>query len=112
MSGETGVVRPNGKIYRARKAPCAFPIDNPHLGETEVMVIRTHDADLAQGLAVAEARRHGIEWEEPVEATISWARETIRDGEPWWEFDDVRGVPCVVFSPERWPVAAGGEEKP
>jgi hypothetical protein len=103
MTAELAVVeRPNGKVYRARKAPGVFLIDNPHLGETEVMVIRTHDADRATALAATEARRCGIEWEEPVPATISWARESIRDGEPWWEFDDVRGVPCVVFSPGRF----------
>jgi hypothetical protein len=96
------VERPNGKAYRARKPACAFVIENDHLGESEVMVIRTHDVDLARALAAAEADRHGIEWAEPVPAARSWAREAIRDGDPWWEYDEIRGVPCIVFSPERW----------
>jgi hypothetical protein len=102
MSALAVVERPNGKTYRARKAPCALVIDNPHLGETEILVLRTHDGDRAQELAKAEAQRHGIEWEEPVPGTQSWTRETIRDGDPWFEFDDVHGVPCIVFSPERF----------
>ena len=44
------VVRPSGRLYRARKAPVAIAFDDPER-EVGVVVIRTHDVDVATSLA-------------------------------------------------------------
>lgn len=98
-----GVTRPNGQIYRPRKPIAVVMIENEHRGETEIIVLRTHDVDVARPIAEREARLQGVDWPDDCVWQLSWARKTIRDGEPWWEYDDARGAACVVFSPDQMP---------
>ena len=48
------VVRPNGKVYRARKAPEAIILNEDHFeNPVMVLVIRTHNEQVARKLANA-----------------------------------------------------------
>lgn len=93
MTALAVVERPNGKIYRARKAPEYRGYRDDHRDEDWVGVIRTHDVDLARQIARPFVCS-GLDLDRPI---LSWWRETIRDGEPWIEGDSVNGVPCVLF---------------
>lgn len=97
MSEVTVVERPNGKPYRARKAPAVLTIEDYDREDVCVLVLRTHDLDVARRLAADEARRQGYEQEQLGEACRSWYRLGMRDGDPFYEYDTTRGVPVVVY---------------
>lgn len=90
------VTRPNGKVYRPRKAPRAIQVDNTYARSDEadsfILVIGTHDTERAYALAF----KH---WPGTQKDTASrtWVRETIRNGDPFIEHDDIRGAATVTF---------------
>lgn len=91
-TGLAVLTRPNGKAYRARKAPSVVgPVDCEDDGRTYVMVLRTHDTDLAYPLAEARIPTS------PEHPHLSWERIGMAWGEQKWIRDDERGIPCVIF---------------
>jgi len=100
MSGQLELVpvtRPNGKVYRPRKAPVAVGAEDVDDGRTEIYVLRTHDIDTALPLAQAEARRLDVGSVDPDSAERWWLRGTIRNGERCYDPDAERGCPAVFF---------------
>lgn len=87
------VKRPNGKTYRARKPPYIRGYDTDDGLDHWCAVMRTHDETYARYVARPFVC-NGIDIANP---ELTWLRETIRDGEPWIEYDPVRGVPAVIF---------------
>jgi hypothetical protein len=87
--------RPNGKLYKAQKPPAAHLIEDD--GQvTAVLVIRTDDYLHARDLAQFELETFDTVYA-PVTPYFGWWRQTIRDGEDYWEQDEVRGAPGYFF---------------
>lgn len=91
-------VRPDGRNYRAFKGPRAIVLEDES-GEWQVLVIRCDEYQLAKDMASAElnfalAESHLVA-EGPV---FGWWRESIRNGDPYWVPDDVRGAPGYFFT--------------
>lgn len=98
------IVRPNGKIYRPRRPPVVIGFDDDHRGINYVAVLRTHDEEFARSVARPFRCAYLVNpWEAP---RLSWLRQTLRDGEPFYEFDDVHGAPCVLFEESDDPESA------
>lgn len=100
MSTTTPVRRPNGKLYRPRKAPSVetFVDHNDYDG---AVVLRTHDFQLAIELASNLIDEYGLN---PTHAYTNWWRAVPFDPSGYhdwaWVDDPVRGVPCVVIPHE------------
>jgi hypothetical protein len=90
MSDET-IIRPNGKPYTPRKGLRQIGFDHEDGHTSYVVVLGTHD--------IEKAREFGRPYQCAylVKPYKGWGRWTIRNGEEWWEFDDVRGAAGVVF---------------
>lgn len=90
------VTRPNGKTYRPRMAPRALQVDNTYArsddADSLILVFGTHDIERAYALAA----KHWPGTQKDT-ADRTWVRETIRNGEPFIEYDDVRGAATVRF---------------
>ncbi len=84
------VTRPNGKVYRARKAIIQVGFTDWD-EDAWVAILRTHDIAAATAIATPYQLSYLATPE------LGWLRKTIRDGEPWYEYDAVSGVPCVLF---------------
>lgn len=95
MADLVPVTRPNGNVYRPRKAPSAVEIWNDDEGCVWVYVLRTHDIERAWNLAC------GWMGAERDTAEPAWVRHVMRDGDHWYERDEVRGAPCVIFEVNR-----------
>ena len=97
MSDQPTIQRPNGKLYRPRKAPSvetyADPSDN-----TGVVILRTHNVEQAVELAAGTIREYDLD---PSKAYTTWWRLVPYDPDGWfdttWQNDPVRGMPCVVI---------------
>lgn len=89
--------RPNGKLYRAQKPPEAHLLQTD--GEVSaVLVIRTDDYLHARDLAQFELE-YGFDGGYTVAVPrFGWWRQGIRDHEPYWERDEMRGAPGYWFS--------------
>lgn len=91
------VERPNGKTYRAKKPPSVEEYVD-HEDCTCIVVIRTHDVDLATTLAANEIRSYDLD---PANAYRSWWRLVpfnLHNGHDQSYVDDPeRGMPCVVI---------------
>lgn len=93
------ITRPNGKIYRPRKlvayfceeSACAYPA---------VVVFGTHDNDVARPLALAEAKYRLEDGPMDLYGTKGWWRDTIRNGERVWEYDEERGRAGINYEIE------------
>lgn len=88
------VVRPNGKVYRPRKGlrQRGYVVDDFHASWTPfVAVFGTHDIEKATEYA-RPFMYAGLKPGKP-----GWLRDTIRDGEPFFDHDPVRGAACVIF---------------
>jgi hypothetical protein len=91
--------RPNGKVYLPRKPPIADLTYGDYLANG-VIVLRTHDIDLARFLARPL-------WEEEVTdsididtvtAHLNWVHLCPHGPDEFqWVTDEVRGVPSVSF---------------
>lgn len=87
------VTRPNGKVYRPRKPPRAVPVEDDRDGST-VYVLGTHDVERARALA------QRVTTVCPYPRAESWHRLGMRNGDPYYVYDDVRGAPSLVFVEE------------
>ncbi len=86
------VVRPNGKVYRPRKAPVAVGVCDGYDDVNYVYVLRTHDIDRARAFARPYLATY------LVAPRQEWVRLVMRRGYPVYEDDEERGVPVVVFT--------------
>lgn len=96
------ITRPNGKLYRPRTIRVVGW--DWEWGDVpwQVAVLGTHNIALARSHAP-----RGFHCPRLVRPQLSWMRKGMRDGEPFWVVDDVRGAACVVFNesddPEETP---------
>jgi cysteinyl-tRNA synthetase len=88
--------RPNGKVYRARKPPFVTFFEGDWYDKSYCLVLRCTDRGTARALANEEIRLHDPSMKAG-EATFSWWREVVRNNEPYWDHDTVRGVPGWSF---------------
>jgi hypothetical protein len=89
------VTRPNGKLYRPRKLHAVL-LNVEDNRDEEVVVLGTHDVLTATVLAVSEVDSWDFGFE-PADPVLSWYRQSIRNGDPFYEYDEIRGAACVVF---------------
>lgn len=90
------MTRPNGKLYKPRKSATTILFTD---GDPCVLVLRQADRCVAELLARSAAR----DWDSSalvVSGVFSWWRESIRNGEPEWVTDEVRGAPGWLFQVE------------
>ena len=92
------ITRPNGKVYKPRKAPRAQLVDNiDALGPYAwVFVLGTHDVELAHRLAEPVAAAEGMRADRE-SAEQTWMRLAMRNGDPVYDRDPVRGAATVTF---------------
>jgi hypothetical protein len=99
MTAQPTIQRPNGKPYRPRKAPSVREFSDLD-DNTGVVVLRTHDIQLATELASDAISEHDLS---RAAAYTTWWRLVPFDPSGYfdrtWQNDPVRGVPCVVFAP-------------
>lgn len=97
------LVRPNGKPYKPRKPPSVETIVDDR-DDTGVVVLRTHDFRRAIELASRLIDEFELD---PTTAYTGWWRSVPFDPSGYHDTafieDPVRGVPCVVIAPPRWP---------
>ena len=89
------VTRPNGKLYQPRKIRAEIWYDRDSI-ESQVVVLGTHNLVLAgikAGL-VALSIDTNLTTADPV---AGWWRSSIRNHEPFWDYDTVRGAAGVLF---------------
>lgn len=97
-------IRPDGRLYRARAKPSAQPYGEGGSGLWGVIVLRTHDVDVAVALAYVEWRRW-IASGDPLPSPVrGWTRLVPWDagGGGDWSWDSCTGrekgsMPCVWF---------------
>lgn len=92
--------RPNGKIYRARKEPSVYFFDADWPDEASAVVLRIdskHGAEARQ-MVIEEGKKYGVELVNS--GTFGWWRESIRNYEPYWEYDSAKGMPGWFFNVE------------
>lgn len=104
-------VRPDGRLYRARKRPISVGYgDDHHYG---VVVLRTHDIDIATALAYWRWR-HLYDTRDPLPAAMAgWTKLVPWD---WSGYGDSSfigqagfekgSVPCVWFHRDDYPLLA------
>lgn len=92
--------RPNGKIYRARKPPIVETFTGDWPEDECIMVLRVSEENqgLAYRLACEEAVRYG--YEHVNSGHFGWWRSTIRNNEPYWDYDSYSGMPGWYFNVE------------
>jgi hypothetical protein len=91
------VVRPNGKVYQPRKIR-AEVLGDGWTGEEFVVVLGTHTVEEAAPYAQAALDNSPLSGGYPSQDwTRGWWRKTIRDGEPYFGWDDVHGAAGVMF---------------
>lgn len=89
------VKRPNGKLYRPRKIRVVV-LDFDYWEDMSCLVLGTHDVEAARELAALEIHRYdpGLH---PGEARLGWWRQSIRNGDPYYDSDPERGAAGVSF---------------
>lgn len=102
-TGPRPTVRPDGRIYRPRKAPEALLTG--YDGDVEgVIVVRTHDTELARQLALDALNAYDPDdgWElTPVDLSWGhWRPDRATDGMAWERHADCSGTPAVSFDAE------------
>ena len=102
------VARPDGRIYQPVKPPRAYLVDDHYAAPNEpsgyVYVLGTHDVERAYSLAELLAKRDGVAIDRTT-AEQTWIRQTIRDGDPFFDIDPVRGAAAVSFDVvDDWPL--------
>lgn len=97
------VVRPDGRIYRPHKAPRALLVADDRDPYAWIYVQGTHDVDRAYNLAVRLARSQGVAIDRET-ANRTWIRAAMRDGDPVFDYDPVKGAAAVSFDVvDDWP---------
>jgi hypothetical protein len=98
------VVRPDGRLYRARKQPRAEILDGDCWGLSSVVVWRTHDIDVATALAGETWRREIGDGPLPGHVTIGWFKSVPWDSGGCYDWavtetshDNRRAAPGVMF---------------
>ena len=95
----TGIVRPNGRIYRPKKPP-SLEEYTTYDQEDSIVVVRTHDITVATLLAadkIAEYDLQGCEVMQEWWRLVPWDHNGMFPRS--WITDEVRGTPCVVWYP-------------
>lgn len=90
------VTRPNGKAYRPRKVRSVVFEDDGPRRPWRVLVLGTHDT----AFAARVARQRAAEADPDIRLNggrRGWWRESIRDGDLFWEWNDVTGAAGVMF---------------
>lgn len=105
---ETEIRRPNGKLYRPRKAPEAQYVGSDDWPPREsVFVLRTHDVAAHQEWAENLFRSQAGD-DVPLHGVATWVRLVPWDdcghgGDSTWltdqNGDDVRTIPAVIYEP-------------
>lgn len=97
----TTAIRPDGRVYAPRKPAALTSAEDEHGITSWVIVLRTHDREIAYRLAAPELADLGWRYG-PGDGELRWLREVpwCEDGYHDWSYidDPVRGVPCVVWS--------------
>jgi hypothetical protein len=88
------IIRPNGNPYRPRGIRTARWDNEDTYG---VIVLGTHDVDLAQTHAV-EGCRFFFGCEYALKPEKGWWRSGMDRGDPAWFRDEVRGAAGVMFT--------------
>lgn len=114
MTELPAIERPNGKLYRPRKIRVTGwdPEDWGHGWDRppQTAVLGTHDIEVARQHATSGFTCHYL-----INPTLGWMRQSMRNGDPWWVDDEVRGAACVIFDesddpPEVSAALRGGEQ--
>lgn len=92
--------RPNGKIYRARKPPELHAFNGGWPEDTCVMVLRIDQESEAEARKMVEDAKEYYGYELIGPSWFGWWRDSIRDGEQYWDYDSYRGVPGWYFTVE------------
>lgn len=93
-------VRPGGKKYNARKPPQALVFQNGWPEDDCILVVRVSREDEAEARKLAEAEMPAHDYTLMARGRFGWWRETVRNSEPYWEYDDVNGMPGWVYNVE------------
>lgn len=106
------VVRPDGRVYKPRKLPRAQVVQNVDDREPYawVLVLGTHDVDRAHALAARVAAGEGM-YADRATAERTWMRLAMRNGDPVYDRDPVRGAATVTFVVTDDPPALSVEGK-
>lgn len=100
MADTEVIVRPNGKLYRPRKGIVVVPWDDDTWGRGDacgVVVLGTHNVDLAQKLADKEIRSRWDSDMVGISEGCGWFRDTYRYGDRVWATDPECGRAGVWF---------------
>jgi hypothetical protein len=90
------ITRPNGKIYQPRLIR-AYVTYTGYPEDDGVIVLGTHDPDEALPYAQRALDYSPLSGCYPAKCSNGWWRSTIRNHEPFWEWDEVRGAAGVCF---------------
>lgn len=90
------VRRPNGKLYRPRGLRRALVESDGGYGPLRIIVLGTHDFEVAKEYAMPVINALGRDFTFKPPRT-GWWYDSIRRGEPFWAWDDVRGAAGVMF---------------
>lgn len=93
MSDLEPVTRPNGKVYHPRVLRTEILYDEDAI-ECQILVLGTHDIDRAQVLAEQVRLSDWFCTENPC---TGWWRQTVRNYDRYWEYDETRGAAGVSF---------------
>lgn len=108
------VERPDGRLYRPRKLRTRIIWTGVCAGDESVIVLGTHDPEAAcwhAHLALQYSPLSGCALSE--QWSRGWWRDSIRDGEPYLDWDTKRGAAGVrfgvtdgddVYDPDNFPV--------
>lgn len=91
------VERPNGNLYQARYTRVSTNGGEGWGDPLWILVLGTHDIELARKLAEEKAAE--IDSEIRLGPGITgWWRDSIRYGDRYWDYDDMRGAAGVRFT--------------
>lgn len=97
MADPKQIIRPNGKPYRPRKPP-SVELAEDSGGDTVVMVLRTHDTDLARRMAARFIAEYDLNADD---CYLAWQRLVPWDAgsgcDTSWISDGTHGMPAVIW---------------
>jgi hypothetical protein len=92
--------RPNGKVYRARKGPTLHAYFGEWPENECVMILRISEEDESVARKMAEDAKKQYGYEMIGGGWFGWWRDSIRNGEQYWDYDSVNGVPGWYYTVE------------
>lgn len=95
----TEFVRPNGKVYRPRKAPRFTEYEDYSSCDLKPLVLGTHDLAIAERIVGDCWDDYGVDKNAPVKA---WWRDGMRDGRRTFIDDPERGIPVIYWEDQPW----------